>query len=55
MKSETMLPLGKVDPGLREPDPPLDEGLVLPRDRRRRQRRGDDQGGARRRRHHRTT
>ncbi len=24
MKSETMLPLGKVDPGLREPDTPLD-------------------------------
>ena len=24
MKSETMLPMGKVDPGLRAPDPPLD-------------------------------
>ena len=34
MKSETMLPLGKVDPGLREPDTPLDvrtiaEGAAL--------------------------
>lgn len=29
MKSETMLPLGKVDPGLREPDTPLDVRTIV--------------------------
>tara|TARA_B100002049_G_C16083292_1_gene378193 strand:- start:2315 stop:3388 length:1074 start_codon:yes stop_codon:yes gene_type:complete len=29
VKSETMLPLGKVDPGLREPDTPLDVGTIV--------------------------
>ena len=29
MKSETMLPLGKVDPGLREPDTPLDVRTII--------------------------